>query len=379
MGNFGVCTGIDNLIMVREELEGLRVGLITGPSGVTRTLAPSADRIADCFSLCALFGPEHGIHGNYQAGAKVPEREFDEKYNVPVYSLYGAVTAPTPQMLSGLDALLFDMQDVGSRYYTYLYTMTRSMQSCAQAGIPMYVFDRPNPIGLDRIEGNILSPAFSSFVGEFAVPIRYGLTIGEFAAYINLTERIGCRLTVVPCDGLTRDMYWSDTGLPFVPPSPNIPTEEAALHYVGTCLFEGTNLSEGRGTTKPFSLIGAPWLRSDELMRRMEEYGFEGVRFRRAFFTPTFSKYAGECCEGLELYITDRKKYQPFDVALRLLDEIRQCFLDFSWNPHHIDRLFGDDKLRTEYIGRTKIDEFLRVNNARLAHFRDRIRPYFIY
>jgi len=184
---------------------------------------------------------------------------------------------------------------------------------------------------------------------------------------------------VVPCEGLDRSMLYGDMGLPFVMPSPNIPTPESALNYVGTCLIEGTNLSEGRGTTHPFDLIGAPWLKSDVLCRQMNSYGFEGVMFRRAYFTPSFSKYAGEVCEGLQLHITDPRHYQPFEVAMRLIDEIRANFRDFKWNEHHIDRLFGDNKFRTEYIGRDRIDAFLSLNDERIEAFRQSIRSYYIY
>jgi len=373
-----VQAGIDNLITVKDELASCRVGLVTGPSGVDRFMRPTAEIIAENFQLVSLFGPEHGVRGNAQAGESTSSYRDDE-LGVQVYSLYGERKAPTREMLDRLDAVLFDMQDVGTRYYTYMWTLCEVMQSCAAAGVPLYVFDRPNPIGLERIEGNILDEEYASFVGKYAIPARYGLTIGEFACYINETKCIGCNLTVVPCEGLDRSMLYGDMGLPFVMPSPNIPTPESALNYVGTCLIEGTNLSEGRGTTHPFDLIGAPWLKSDVLCRQMNSYGFEGVMFRRAYFTPSFSKYAGEVCEGLQLHITDPRHYQPFEVAMRLIDEIRANFRDFKWNEHHIDRLFGDNKFRTEYIGRDRIDAFLSLNDERIEAFRQSIRSYYIY
>nr|MBQ4320443.1 DUF1343 domain-containing protein [Clostridia bacterium] len=361
-----------------DRLDGLRLGLVTAPSGVDKFLRSTADIISDTFSLGAVFGAEHGFRGDAQAGSKTGSYR-DPELGVQVHSLYGERFAPTKEMLSRLDAVVFDIQDIGSRYYTYISTLTAVMKSCAAQNIPLFVFDRPNPIGLERIEGNILNEEFSSFVGEYAVPVRYGLTIGEYAGYINGTRSIGCDLTVVPCEGLTRSMYYDDTGLPFVMPSPNIPTPETALHYVGTCLFEGTNLSEGRGTTRPFELIGAPWLRALPLIEKMNSYRFDGVMFRRAYFRPTFSKYAGELCEGIQIHLTDRAHYQPFEVSLRLIDEIRANFIDFEWNESHIDRLFGDDKLRTEYIGCGKIDDFLAMNRSRTEAFRDSVREYYIY
>jgi len=370
--------GIDNLITVKDELAGCHVGLVTGPSGVDRNLKPTAEIIAENFQLTALFGPEHGIRGSAQAGESTGSFR-DRELGVQVYSLYGERKAPTREMLDRLDVMMFDMQDVGSRYYTYMWTLCEVMQSCADADVPLYVFDRPNPIGLERIEGNMLDEEYSSFVGKYSIPARYGLTIGEFAGYINDVKHIGCNLTVIPCEGLDRSMMYEDMDIPFVAPSPNIPTPEAALNYVGTCLFEGTNLSEGRGTTLPFSLIGAPWLRSEVLCRQLNTYGFEGVLFRKAYFTPTFSKYAGEVCEGIQLHITDPRRYQPFEVAMRIIDEIRMSFHDFKWNEHHIDRLFGDNKFRTEYIGRDRIDAFLSMNEERLEVFRQSIRSYYIY
>jgi len=376
--NHTVLAGIDNLITVKDRLDGKRLGLVTAPSGVDRRLRSTAEIISETFSLGALFGAEHGLRGEVQAG-DATRSYLDSEFGVQVHALFGERIAPTKEMLNRLDAVLFDIQDAGSRYYTYIATLTAVMKSCAKQGIPLFVFDRPNPIGLERIEGSILNEEFSSFVGEYAVPVRYGLTIGEYAGYINSTREIGCDLTVIPCEGLTRSMYYDDTGLPFVMPSPNIPTPETALHYVGTCLFEGTNLSEGRGTTRPFELIGAPWLRAVPLIERLNSYGFGGVMFRRAYFTPTFSKYKGEVCEGIQIHITDRDHYQPFEVALRMIDEIRANFIDFQWNEPHIDRLFGDDKLRTEYIGRGKIDDFLSLNSKRVEEFRDSIREYYIY
>lgn len=372
-----VNSGTDNINIIDNELRGSKLGLITGPSGVTKTLQPTAERLNTVYRLTALYSPEHGLRGSEQAGGYDSDHR-DPDTGIPVFSLAGDNSYPTEEMLSRIEIMLFDIQDVGARYYTYLYTMTRAMKSCAKYKKPFIVLDRMNPIALNRFEGNILNEQFASFVGEYAVPCRYAMTIGEFARYINGEYKLGCELTVVPCEGLTRELYYDDTDLPFVSPSPNIPTVETAIHYIGTCLFEGTNLSEGRGTTHPFELIGAPWLKSSKLCERMKSYGFDGVIFRRAFFTPTFSKYQGQCCEGLQLHITDRDRYQPFEVALRLIDEIRAEYSEFQTTPF-IDHIFGDDLLRKKYIGRSSIDDFLTLNENRLSAFRENARKYYLY
>jgi len=240
------------------------------------------------------------------------------------------------------------------------------------------VLDRMNPIGLVQMEGNILDERFASFVGEYAVPTRYGLTIGEFARYINASHHLGCDLHVVACGNLTRELYFDDTDLPFVLPSPNIPTIDTALNYIGTCIFEATNISEGRGTTKPFELIGAPFIDSRELCRRMASHHFDGVMFRRAFFTPTFSKHKGELCEGLQIHVTDRSVYRPYAVGLHLFNEIRTLCPEFRMLNSGA-HLFGDEKLRDEYTDRERIDRFLAENEDRLDVFRRESDPYRLY
>ncbi|MFA6948556.1 MAG: DUF1343 domain-containing protein [Eubacteriales bacterium] len=372
-----VYNGIDNIAAVRGMLSGARIGLITGPTGVDRSLRHTSEIIASLTRLTALFSPEHGIRGENQAGGGDAVHR-DPDTGATVYPIYGSVTAPTPDMLDKVDIMLYDMQDVGARFYTYLTTLTRSMQVCAARQIPFIVFDRMNPVSLSRVEGNVLSERFASFVGEYAVPVRYGLTVGEYAIYINEKKHLGCQLTVVPCEGLDRRLYFDDTDLCFVPPSPNIPTVDSAVCYLGTCIFEGTNLSEGRGTTKPFELIGAPWVDSRELTARLSRYRMDGVIFRRAFFTPVYSKYSGERCEGVEIHITDREHFQPVEAGLRLFDELRAICPEMMITQG-IDHLFGDDKLRTEYIGGERIDAFLTYNENRLRSFRDACFEYRLY
>ena len=372
-----VSCGIDNFASVGVKLAGASVGLVTGPSGVNRALRRTSDIIAEKCSLSVLFSPEHGLRGEVQAGGG--DKDFtDRSTGAKIIPLFGERTAPDIQTLQKLDYLLFDMQDVGARYYTYLSTMTDCMSACAAAGTPMIVFDRPNPLSLSRVGGSMLDERFSSFIGRYAVPTRYGLTIGEYAHYINETRHIGCDLSVVPCEGLTKSMYFADTGLCFVNPSPNINSPDCAINYIASCIFEQTNVSEGRGTTLPFCQIGAPWIDSDRLIAAMDSYGFDGVMLRPAFFVPVWGKYAGEVCEGVQMHITDRSHYQPFELGLRLFDEIRSLFPEMKiYNG--VDLLFGSDRLRLEYIGRHRIDQFLARNNDVLLRWTEEIRSYRIY
>ncbi|MGI6742876.1 MAG: DUF1343 domain-containing protein [Eubacteriales bacterium] len=366
MNNNRCAAGIDNFSTISHKLNNARVGLLTGPSAQTRAFRSTPDVIASNCRLKYIFASEHGLYGDLQDGLGDGEKYIDRETGAEVISLYESHQPPPADLLLELDYLLYDIQDVGARFYTYLSTLTDGMTAAASAGIPIIVFDRPGMIGLDRIEGNILNPKFSSYVGRFPVPTRYGLTIGEYARYINNSQNIGCDLTVIPCEGLTRRMYYDDTGLAFINPSPNINSVDCAINYVGTCLFEATNVSEGRGTTQPFSLIGAPWIDNRVLTEGMKEYGFEGVYLRPAWFTPLYGKYKGERCEGVQIHITDRGRYQPFEFAVRMIDELRARFTEFKMTTY-IDLLFGDDRLRAEYIGRPAVDRFFTTNQKRLA------------
>lgn len=377
MQKIKVTCGIDNIERVHGELVGNRLGLVTAPSGVDRMLRPSWDILRERYHLTVLMAPEHGLRGAAQAGGH-DDNHVDPESGLPVYSLGSGEEYVSPEAMEQLDVLLFDIQDVGARFYTYLYTMTRCMKACAAAGKPFYVLDRMNPIGLRQLEGNILDEQYASFVGEYAVPTRYGLTIGEFARYINTSHRLGCDLHVVPCGNLTRELYFEDTDLQFIPPSPNIPTPQTALTYIGTCIFEATNVSEGRGTTRPFELIGAPYIDGRLLLERMNAHHFEGVLFRRAYFTPTFSKHQGTLCDGIQIHVTDRNLYRPFAVGLYLFQEIRSLFPAFEMLNSGA-HLFGDLKLRDEYTSCDRIAAFLAENERRLADFRRESESSWLY
>ncbi len=349
-----VMTGIDNIPCWMKELEGMSVGLITNPTGVNHGLESTVDILKQKVNLVRLFSPEHGVRGNIEAGETV-DYYLDERTNLPVFSLYGKNKKPLKEMFEGLDILAIDLQDVGSRLYTYLYTMSYCMQGCAQYGVTFLVFDRPNPLGGRKVEGNLIKSGFTSFVGLHPIPYRYGLTIGELAVVFQQEFGIDCDLKVIPMVGWKREMYYEDTGLMWIMPSPNMPTVDTAVVYNTTCMLEGTNISEGRGTTKPFELIGAPWLKAEELADRMNQKSLTGVMFRPVYFTPSFSKHAQTLCKGVQLHITDRDSFCSVRTGLHLLEEVRVLSGDKfeylkAYTPKGrpmIDYNTGGDEIRT--------------------------------
>ena len=331
-------------------VSGLRVGLITNHTGVDSRGDPSIDRLFahERVELVALFSPEHGIRGAAEAGAHVDSGR-DELTGLPIHSLYGTTREPTPEMLEGIEALLYDIQDVGARYYTYISTMALAMEAAARAGIRFVVLDRPNPINGVTVQGNVLDPRFSTFVGRYPVPMRYGMTPGEVARYIQAEHGVDVDLHVAPLDGWDRNLAFANTGLPWIAPSPNMPSVESALHYPGICLFEGTNVSVGRGTSLAFQQIGAPWLDGAELVRRLEGYGLADVRFTEVVFTPRApgdGKFADIAVEGVRLTALG-PAYDPTRTAIALLIEARRMGGDrWDWREGHFDRLAGTDQLR---------------------------------
>jgi uncharacterized protein YbbC (DUF1343 family) len=358
-----VILGLETLLSQQiDRVAGKRLGLIASPSSIDKNLTSVVERLHQHpkVNLAALFGPEHGLRGDMQAGETV-ETYTDQRTGLPVYSLYGTTKKPTPEMLADLDALVIDLQDGGVRFYTYLATLACAMEGAAEQGLPVLVLDRPTPIGGTIIEGPVLDPAYTSFVGPYSIPIRYGMTNGEIAQLFNQAFGIGCDLTVVPMQGWRRDMWFDQTGLPFVAPSPNLPTLDALTVYPGTCLVEGTNLSEGRGTTKPFEYLGAPWLDAESLADELNALSMPGVRFRPAHFVPTFSKHKGEVCRGVQVHATDRIQFRPVEVALRLLAHVKAAYPgDFAWleplspgGQRSIDLLSGGCSVR-EHLDASK-------------------------
>ena len=369
-----------------DKIRGRRVGLITNHSGVDAQLQATADQLhrSDLCQLVALYGPEHGIRGAAQDGEKI-DTFADPRTGVPAHSLYGATREPDAAMLAGIELMLFDIQDVGARFYTYLYTMSLSMAACAKAGIPFLVLDRPNPIGGEAIAGNLLDPNFASFVGLYPIPVRYGLTIGEIAQLFNAEYGLGAELDVVWMEGWHRADYWEDTGLPWVPPSPNMPGPETAVVYPGTCFFEGTNISEGRGTTKPFELFGAPFIDGARLADALNEQSLPGICFRPVFFQPAASKYAGEICEGVQLHVLDRAAFEPLSTGFTALATVLRLYpQDFAWRIpqgeiHNFDRLAGTDQIRLALDRGVSVAELVASWTEELQTFAEIRHRYLAY
>lgn len=333
-------------------LDGKRVGLLTNPTGVDANFRLIADRLNEHpdVELVSFFAPEHGIRGDLQAGR--PEDDLlDPVTGLPVHSLYGARYRPTDEQLEDLDTIVFDIQDVGSRFYTYVWTMTHAMEACAANGKSFVVFDRPNPIGLDRVEGaaNEFNAGLIGRKWEDAphgVATRHGLTAGELATIVNeewMDPKV--ELTVVKVPGLTRGMSFEETGYPWVFPSPNMPTRETAIVYPGMCLFEGVNMSEGRGTTRPFELTGAPWIDGNLLAANLNTKNLPGVRFRPAYFRPTFSRHAGELCGGIQVHVTNEEAFDPIRTALFVLREAVLLYPEETSAGNGVSRLMGFENL----------------------------------
>lgn len=350
-----VTLGLERLLQAGPSaLPGRRIGLVTNHTGTDRLLRQNADLMQQAgFELTALFGPEHGIRGAADAGAAVADAR-DPVTGLPAYSLYGSTKKPTREMLRNVDVLVMDIWDIGVRYYTFPYTMAYCMEAAGEAGIPFVLLDRPNPIGGTVLEGNLLQERFSSFVGRFPIPIRHGLTLGELARLFNALFHISCDLTVIPCEGWHRSMFWDATGHPLVPASPNTTGLEMALLYAGTCLFEGTNWSEGRGTAKPFEVIGAPWVDAFRWAGELNSLDLPGVRFRPAWFTPSVSKHRGNQCQGVQVHILDRVALKPVLTGLQMLASAFRLWPGQSQflkppakgHPRFLDLLAGTDSVR---------------------------------
>jgi uncharacterized protein YbbC (DUF1343 family) len=339
-------------------LAGARVGIVCNPASVDSRLRHIADRLAvhADVRLSAIFGPQHGFRSDVQDNMIETRHAHDEVRRVPVYSLYSEVREPTADMLRGLDALVIDLQDVGVRIYTYIYTMANCLKAARRSGIKVIVCDRPNPIGGAQVEGPVLTHGFESFVGMFPIPMRHGLTIGELARLFNAEFGIGADMDVVPMEGWRRDMYWPDTGRTWIMSSPNIPTADTTLVYPGSVLFEGTNISEARGTTRPFELLGAPWIVAERFADAMNRRELPGVFFRSAVFEPTFHKHAGKSCGGCQIHVLDRWTFRPVETGVALIETFRASdSTQFQWKqpPYEyeydrmpIDLLAGSPQLR---------------------------------
>ncbi|HET7273859.1 MAG TPA: DUF1343 domain-containing protein [Longimicrobiaceae bacterium] len=379
----GVQPGVEVLLeQTPPELVGKRIGLITNQTGVGSDGVSTIDLLdsADAFELVALFSPEHGIRGAAAEG-QVVASGVDPQTGLPIHSLYGDIRKPTPEMLEGIDALVFDIQDIGSRTYTYISTMALGMEAAAENGIPFVVLDRPNPIGGTIVEGNMLDTAFATFVGMYPITVRHGMTVGELARLFNDRFGIGADLTVIPVEGWERGEWFDETGLPWINPSPNIRSLDAATHYPGTVFLEGTNLSEGRGTDLPFEQTGAPWLAADSIVAEMNAMNLPGVRFERVDIEvdTAAARYPGQIIPGVRLITTDREAYRPVRTGLLLIDAIYQRHKDdWEWHVSHFDRLAGTDRVRLA-IEEDALAPLLEEWAAEAERFREIRAPYLLY
>ena len=371
-------------------LRGRRIGLLAHQASVDARYAHAATRLADLrgVTLARLFAPEHGMWGAAQDHAAIASTR-DAVTGLRVDSLYGARREPTSAMLRGLDALVVDLQDVGSRYYTFVWTTALAMRACARAGVPVIVLDRPNPLGGDTVEGNIPDPAYASFVGLYPLATRHGMTIGELAAYLNTEHGLGCDLTVVPMRGWRRALRWEQTGVPWVAPSPNMPTPDTARVYPGGCLIEGTNLSEGRGTTRPFEWTGAPYLDAHDYAETLNRERLPGVHFRPARFVPTFHKWAGRVCGGIQIHVTREAVFKPYLTGIAVIAAARRLApRAFAWKrpPYEfehrrlpIDILHGTDGIRRALERGRPLREIEAKWRVPLARWQRRRARYLLY
>ncbi len=371
-----VLCGIDRINDADALLRGKRIALLTAASGINKQGIPTFQILQEQGTLSMIFAPEHGLYSAMQDG-KFGEEDgaIHPETGARLYSLTSKGHPRLSELLTEVDVVVYDIQDVGARFYTYLCNLTQMMRACRAAHVPLLVLDRPNPIGGVSHEGLILDEKrFSSFVGEFAVPTRYGLTVGEYAAYVNQEKGIGCDLSILPCLGWKRDMYLDDTDLLFVNPSPNIPSVNSAINYIGSCVYEATNLSEGRGTTRPFDYLGAPFVDSHRLCEEMTALGLPGVVFRQTCFTPMFNKHVGEVCHGVELHITDRTAYEPFRTMLYMFRHFK-TYPEFTCRRDGLALRLGQDVLMEDYDP----ELLLKKNEKALAAYGEIAEKYLLY
>jgi uncharacterized protein YbbC (DUF1343 family) len=344
---------------------------------------------SSAWRLAAIFGPQHGFRSDLQDNMIETPHGQDPRRDVPIFSLYSETREPTPEMLDLIDVLVIDLQDVGARIYTFIYTMANCLRAAAPAGVPVIVCDRPNPIGGVAVEGPMLEPGYQSFVGQFPIPMRHGMTVAELALLFNQHHGIGAPLEIVAMEGWSREMYFDDTDIPWVMPSPNMPTLDSAIVYPGTVLFEGTTISEGRGTTRPFELIGAPWLDGMQLAARMNRAGLKGAYFREVAFEPTFQKHARTTCGGCQIHVTSRVDFAPVKASVSL---IRECYASaqsqFKWRepPYEyehdkmpIDILAGSPLLREQIEQQVPLEEIAESWRPGETAFAEARKPYLLY
>ncbi len=380
-----VRTGLDRLDAYSEIFRGKRLGIVTNHTAYDSGGVYIVDKFKSMsgVTVVALFSPEHGLWGTEQAGIKT-DSQVHPVYRLPVRSLYGKTRKPTADMLRDIDILVFDIQDIGARFYTYIYTMSLAMEAAAENGKRFVVLDRPNPITGRNVEGSILDSPLASFVGLYPIPVRHGMTAGELAKMFNeqgwLAGRVKANLVVIPMTGWHRGMWYDQTALRFIKPSPNMPNLETATVYPGLCLLEGTNVSEARGTDKPFTQFGAPWIDGKSLADRLDKLDLPAMRFEPTQFTPVSSKYEGQMCEGVRIVFTDRDRLEPYYSGVRIVNEIHGMYpAEFEWRTGHFDRLCGTPKVRQAIMGGASLKELRDEWDVELEAFRKIRDKYLIY
>lgn len=384
-------TGLDRIEKAwPKHLKSARIGLAVHPASVNRRLEHAADVVVKSknFELNAFFGPQHGIRGETQDNMIEWEGFTDKKTGLPVYSLYGHTRKPEPEMLKDIDVMVIDMQDVGSRYYTFIWTMELCMQACLENDKSVVILDRPNPMGGHITEGPVLDMEYTSFVGQRPLPVRHGMTIGEIGNYLRNEFYSSLNFHVIPMKGWKRKMWFDMTELPWVLPSPNMPTLDTAIVYPGMCLLEGTMLSEGRGTTRPFEIFGAPFINPDALIKRLDEFKLQGVIFRPMYFQPTFQKHVGKLCGGAQIHVTNREKFKPFKTGVAILKAVHELYSkeDLWKQPPYeyetvklpIDILAGTDRLRKDIEKGVSLDKMEKWWSEECRRFDKTVRKNFL-
>jgi len=387
-----ITLGLEQLVAAPPAvLSGRRLGLLCNSASVDRHFVHARERVAACFGdrLTALYSPQHGLFAAKQDNMIESGHGKDPLLNIPVFSLYSETRIPSEQMLAGIDVLLVDLQDVGTRVYTFIYTLSYCMEAAARHGKKVVVLDRPNPVGGRLVEGNCLDPDWSSFVGRYPIPMRHGMTIGEIARMFNQAFGIGCDLDVIPMSGWRRDMLFEQTGLPWVAPSPNLPTAQSALVYPGQVIWEGTLVSEGRGTTQPFELFGAPYIDPHGLLDALADDALPGMILRPMEFEPTSNKWQGEACRGFQLHVTAPDEFRPYRTSLALLRAILQNHRDeFQWKmpPYEyeyermpIDLILGSRKIRERLEGLETIASLEHSWQKELSDYDEMRKAFFLY
>ncbi len=387
-----IVLGIEKLCTERADLiKGRRVGLVCNQASVDHELRHSADVLKSVagVNLTTLFGPQHGIRGDVQDNMVETPHTIDVETGLPVYSLYSETREPTEEMLKDVDVLVCDLQDVGCRIYTFVYTIANCMRVAARLGKRVLVCDRPNPIGGVEVEGNLLETGFESFVGQFSLPTRHGMTAGELSSMFNEHWGLGCELEVVAMDGWSRELWFDETDATWVMPSPNIPTLDSATIFPGTVHLEGTQVSEGRGTTRPFELVGAPYIEAGNFARKLESIGLPGVRFRPTNFLPTFQKHAGVSCGGAQIHVLNRLELRPVITGLAV---VKTCYdlygeafrwkeppYEYVFDKNPFDVISGTDGLRISFESGDSLEDLENSWHSGLAEFKKAREKYLLY